>query len=95
MMSAVPQMAKGTLQSAVIAAAGHQVNEELAVLVLGAEECTKLLEPGSDAAAIVSEMLGAAQRLAFLSSDLLVYGIRHAGFPRGVTTVGNLIKLMD
>jgi len=72
--------------------AAHELNEDLTVLACGAERLCEMVAPGSPAAQLLSDILGASQRLAYLATDLLVYGIERSGYPRCVVTAKRLME---
>jgi hypothetical protein len=70
---------------AVAAAAAHDLNDELTIILNGAAVCMEHLEPGHPARAAARELQWAAQRCVWKASGLLNFsarrGIRPVPFP--------------
>lgn len=66
---------------AVAAAAAHDLNDELTIIINGAALSIDLLEPGHPARPIISEVQNAAERCIWKASGLLNYGIRRGVRP--------------
>ena len=61
---------------AVAAAAAHDLNDELTVILNGAARSMELLEPGHPARPYICEIQQAAERSVWKTSGLLHYGAR-------------------
>lgn len=66
---------------AVAAAAAHDLNDELTIILNGAARSIELLEPGHPARPLIRELEHAAQRSVWKASGLLNYGARHGARP--------------
>ena len=67
--------------SAVAAAAAHDLNNELTIVMSAATKATGMLEPGHPARLLLLELWSAAQRCAFMTSALLNYSARNGTRP--------------
>jgi hypothetical protein len=67
---------------AVAAAAAHEINDDLTVILNSVTKSIERLEPDHPARAFLLDLQGAAQRCVFTASGLLNYSARH-----GVATV--------
>ena len=66
---------------AVAAAAGHDLNDELTIIVNSASQSIRLLEPGHPARRYMADIQGAAQRCIWKAAGLLTYSARHGVRP--------------
>ncbi len=66
---------------AVAAAAAHDLNDELTIILNGTSRSIETLEPGHPARALICEIQWAAQRCVWKASGLLNYGIRRGVRP--------------
>ena len=62
---------------AIAAAAAHDLNDELTIILNGASLSIAELEPGHPARSLVREIQWAAERCVWKTSGLLNYGVRH------------------
>ena len=62
--------------NAIAAAAAHDLNDELTIVLNGALLSLELLEPGHPARSFLREVESAAQRCVWKASGLLNYGTR-------------------
>ena len=69
---------------AVAAAAGHDLNDELTIIVNTTSYTLETLEPGHPARPLLLELQRAAQRCAWKASGLLNYGVRRSCRPVNV-----------
>jgi hypothetical protein len=69
---------------AVAAAAAHDLNDELTIIVNITSACLKTMEPGHPARPYMVEMQRAAQRCVGKTSGLLNYGARRGARPVNV-----------
>lgn len=67
--------------SAVAAAAAHDFNDELTVIINSVSGSISSLEPGHPARPLLLELQGAAQRCAWKASALLNFGARRGVRP--------------
>jgi hypothetical protein len=74
----------------VAAAAAHDVNDELTVILCSVSRCLETLGPGHPARDLLHEARCAVQRCAWKTSSLLNYSARH-GARRAATPVEALI----
>jgi hypothetical protein len=65
-------------------AAGHDLNEELTIIVSGAAESIEWLEPDHPARPLLREVQHAAQRCVWKTSALLTLGVRRGLRPTPV-----------
>ena len=70
---------------AVAAAAAHDWNEELTVILSSVETLLERVGPGSPARQILLDLRGAAQRCAWKASSLLNFAARRGIRPSAVT----------
>ena len=66
---------------AVAAAAAHDLNDELTIIINGAARSMELLEPGHPARPFICETQNAAERCVWKTSGLLNYGARRGVRP--------------
>jgi hypothetical protein len=66
---------------AVAAAAAHDLNDELTIIVNSALRSIHSLDPNHPARPYLSDLQSAAQRCAWKASGLLTYGIHHGVRP--------------
>jgi hypothetical protein len=66
---------------AVAAAAAHDLNEELTIILNGAALSIEMLEPDHPARPLLSDVRSAAERSVWKTSGLLNYGIRRGVRP--------------
>ena len=66
---------------AVAAAAAHDLNNELTIIINGAALSIELLEPDHPARPFLSDLQGAAQRCVWKASGLLNFGVRRGARP--------------
>src|SRR5438270_4287962 len=66
---------------AVAAAAAHDLNDELTIIINGAAQSIELLEADHPALEFISQLQNAAQRSIWKASGLLNYGIRRGVRP--------------
>jgi hypothetical protein len=76
---------------AVAAAAAHDLNDELTVILSSVVSSILVLEPGHPARPLLFDLQSAAQRCAWKASGLLNYGARHGVQP----VAANLESLLD
>jgi len=62
---------------AIAAAAAHDLNDELTIILNGANQALECLEPGHPARYLVREARWAAERCVWKTSGLLNYGVKH------------------
>jgi hypothetical protein len=72
---------KADRASAVAAAAGHDFNDELTVILTSVVESIRALEPGHPARPLLLDLRAAAQRCAWKASALLNFGARRGARP--------------
>jgi len=66
---------------AIAAAAGHDFNDELTIILNGTQLSLQTLEPGHPARPLLRDIQSAAQRCVWKSSCLLNYGTRMGARP--------------
>lgn len=69
---------------AVAAAAAHDLNDELTIIVNTTSYSLQTLEPGHPARPLLLELQSAAQRCVWKASGLLNYGVRRGSPPVNV-----------
>lgn len=69
---------------AVAAAAGHDLNDELTIIVNTTAYSLETLEPGHPARPLLLQLQGAAQRCVWKTSGLLNYAVRRGSRPVNV-----------
>jgi hypothetical protein len=81
----VERLLKADRICAVAAAAAHELNNELTVILSSVTSSILTLEAGHPARPILIELQGAAQRCAWKASGLLNYTARHGAQPMAAT----------
>ncbi len=76
---------------AVAAAAAHDLNDELTVILSSVKSSIQTLEEGHPARPFLLDLQGAAQRCAWKAAGLLNYGARHGVYPVA-STLENVLK---
>jgi hypothetical protein len=77
----VERLTNADRASAVAAAAGHDLNDELTVILTSVAESIRTLEPGHPARPLLLDLRAAAQRCAWKASGLLNFGARRGVLP--------------
>jgi hypothetical protein len=70
---------------AIAAAAAHDLNDELTVILSSVTTSIELLEADHPARPFLLDLRSAAQRCAWKASGLLNYGVRHGVYPVAAT----------
>lgn len=81
----VERLAKADRVCAVAAAAAHDLNNELTVILSSVTSSILALEPGHPARPFLLDLQSAAQRCAWKASGLLNYTARHGALPVSAT----------
>jgi len=76
---------------AVAAAAGHDLNNELTVMLTSLRLITEMLEPDHPAVPLLTDLVSAVQRCAWRASELLTFSARR-GLLAGPTSVERLLE---
>src|SRR5262245_31715724 len=76
---------------AVAAAAGHELNNELTVMLTGIRLIMEMLEPDHPAVPLLRDLVSSVQRCAWRASDLLTFSARR-GLLAGPTSVERLLE---
>ena len=79
--SDVERLTRADRASAVAAAAAHDFNDELTVILSSVSGSIAALEPGHPARPLLLDLQGAAQRCAWKASALLNFGARRGVRP--------------
>jgi signal transduction histidine kinase len=77
----VERLTQNDRVSAIAAAAAHDLNDELTIILNGAHLSIEALEPGHPARHLLRDIEGAAQRCVWKTSGLLNYGARRGMRP--------------
>jgi len=77
----VERLLKADRAAAVAAAAAHDLNDELTVILSSVTGSIEALEPGHPARSLLLDLQSAAQRCAWKASGLLNYGARCGARP--------------
>jgi len=77
----VERLTKNDRACAVAAAAAHDLNNELTVILISVTKCIAALEPGHPARPFLLDLRGAAQRCAWKASGLLNYSASTGTLP--------------
>jgi hypothetical protein len=77
----VERLTQADRACAVAAAAAHDLNNELTVIINSVSSSMLALEPGHPARLHLLDLQGAAQRCIWKTSGLLTYGMRHRARP--------------
>jgi C4-dicarboxylate-specific signal transduction histidine kinase len=72
----VERILKAERACAIAAAAAHELNDELTVILTSVRSTMLALEPGHPARPMLLDLQGAAQRCAWMASTLLNYSAR-------------------
>jgi hypothetical protein len=80
---------------AVAAAAAHDLNDELTIIVNSASFTLETLEPGHPARPVLLDLQRAAQRCIWKASGLLNYGARRGARPTRVSMERLILELSD
>jgi hypothetical protein len=80
----VERLTKADRACAVAAAAAHDLNDELTVIVNSVSCSLQTLEPGHPARGLLLEAQSAAQRCVWKTSGMLNYAARRGARPAGV-----------
>jgi len=72
----VERLGKSDKPYAVAAAAGHELNNELTVMLISIKLIMEMLEPGHPALPLLRDLLGSVQRCAWRASELLTFSAR-------------------
>jgi hypothetical protein len=81
----VERLTKADRACAIAAAAAHDLNNELTVILSSVTNTISSLEPGHPARPFLLDLRSAAQRCAFQTHTLLRYGARNGVRPAAVT----------
>jgi len=77
----VERLSKADRACAVAAAAAHDLNDELTIIINTASTSLAMLEPGHPARPFLTEMQRSVQRCTWKTSGLLNYGARRGVAP--------------
>ncbi len=70
------RLTKASRACAIAAAAAHDLNDELTVILSSVTDTIESLDAGHPARPLLLELRGAAQRCAWMAASLLTYGAR-------------------
>ncbi len=79
--SVVERLTRNQRASAVAAAAAHDINEEMTIIVNSAWETLRLLEAGHPARLLLHDLGAAAQRCVWKTSAMLNFTTREGCYP--------------
>ncbi len=77
----VERLTRNQRASAVAAAAAHDINDEMTIIVNSAWESLQLLEPGHPARLLLHDLGAAAQRCVWKTSAMLNFSTRDGYYP--------------
>ena len=86
------RLLKNDRACAIAAAAAHDLNDELTVILSSVNDSILVLEPGHPARPLLREVEGAVQRCAWMASTLLSWGARKGVRP-APATVERLVEM--
>ena len=87
----VDRLSQADKPYAVAAAAGHDLNNELTVMLTSIRLITEMLDPDHPAVPLLLDLVSAVQRCAWRASELLTFSARR-GLLAGPTSVGRLLE---
>jgi hypothetical protein len=77
----VERLTRSDRASAVAAAAAHDINDEMTIILNSTWASLQMLEPGHPARLLLHDLSAAAQRCVWKTSAMLNFSTRHGAYP--------------